>query len=221
MGTLQSSSTMGIDIKAGGRIKNGNRKAPTTENVYIRLLVKLYRFLARRTEANFNKVVLKRLFMSRHNRPPLSISKLSKFMRQQEGKMAVIVGTVTDDVRMLECPRVSRSVLCVSPRLLAHASSLRAVRSSPSISSLSCTLLGPTACSFVVHASLARLCVTGLDTVEGPLVLRATLHHTSAPRAASSRRLVVVVRPVASSPSLAAHKHLCELISSLAWLLEL
>merc|ERR1712139_487833 len=105
MGTLQSSSTMGIDIKAGGRIKNGNRKAPTTENVYIRLLVKLYRFLARRTEANFNKVVLKRLFMSRHNRPPLSISKLSKFMRQQEGKMAVIVGTVTDDVRMLECPK--------------------------------------------------------------------------------------------------------------------
>merc|ERR1712167_179912 len=105
MGTLQSSSTMGIDIKAGGRIKNGNRKAPTTENVYIRLLVKLYRFLARRTEANFNKVVLKRLFMSRHNRPPLSLSKLAKFVRKQEGKMAVIVGTVTDGVRMLECPK--------------------------------------------------------------------------------------------------------------------
>merc|ERR1712118_543034 len=121
----QSSSTMGIDIKAGGRIKNGNRKAPTTENVYIRLLVKLYRFLARRTEANFNKVVLKRLFMSRHNRPPLSISKLSKFMRQQEGKMAVIVGTVTDDVRMLECPKGLKIVLCVSARLLAHASTLR------------------------------------------------------------------------------------------------
>merc|ERR1712054_176910 len=100
-----SSAAMGIDIKAGGRIKNSNRKAPTTENVYIRLLVKLYRFLARRTEANFNKVILKRLFMSRHNRPPLSLSKLAKFMRKQEGKMAVIVGTVTDDVRMLECPK--------------------------------------------------------------------------------------------------------------------
>merc|ERR1712224_954577 len=105
MGTLQSSSTMGIDIKAGGRIKNGNRKAPTTENVYIRLLVKLYRFLARRTESNFNAVILKRLFMSRHNRPPLSLSKLAKFMRNKEGKMAVIVGTVTDDVRMLEAPK--------------------------------------------------------------------------------------------------------------------
>merc|ERR1712216_252230 len=88
---------MGIDIKAGGRIKNGNRKAPTSENVYIRLLVKLYRFLARRTEAKFNAVVLKRLFMSRMNRPPLSLSK--------DGKMACIVGTVTDDVRMLECPK--------------------------------------------------------------------------------------------------------------------
>merc|ERR1712139_550416 len=105
MGTLQSSSTMGIDIKAGGRIKNGNRKAPTSENVYIRLLVKLYRFLARRTEANFNKVILKRLFMSRMNRPPLSLSKVAKFMRGKDGKMAVVVGTVTDDVRMLEAPK--------------------------------------------------------------------------------------------------------------------
>merc|ERR1712054_370197 len=84
---------------------NGNRKAPTSENVYIRLLVKLYRFLARRTESKFNAVVLKRLFMSRMNRPPLSLSKLAKFMRNKDGKMAVIVGTITDDVRMLECPK--------------------------------------------------------------------------------------------------------------------
>merc|ERR1711964_248217 len=106
--------------------------------------------------------------------------------------------------------RVSRSVHCVSPRLLVHASSPQAVRSSPSTSSLSCTQLGQTACSCVVHASLARLCVTGLDTVEGPLVLQATLHHTSAPRAASSRRPVGVAHRVASSPSLAAHKWFCE-----------
>merc|ERR1712046_380339 len=100
MGAPSQRITMGIDIKAGGRIKNSNRKAPTTENVYIRLLVKLYRFLARRTEAKFNAVVLKRLFMSRMNRPPLSLSKLAKFMRNNEGKMAVIV-----DVRMLDTPK--------------------------------------------------------------------------------------------------------------------
>ena len=41
----------------------------------------LYRFLVRRTESKFNKVVLKRLFMSKANRPPLSLSKLSAFMK--------------------------------------------------------------------------------------------------------------------------------------------
>jgi hypothetical protein len=44
----------------------------------------LYRFLVRRTESDFNKTVLKRLFMSKANRPPLSLSKLAKFM---EGKV--------------------------------------------------------------------------------------------------------------------------------------
>ena len=43
--------------------------------------LQLYSFLVRRTESKFNKVVLKRLFMSRINRPPLSLSKLAKFMK--------------------------------------------------------------------------------------------------------------------------------------------
>merc|ERR1711904_757929 len=104
MGDL--AATMGIDIKAGGRAtKCAKRTAPKSENVYIRLLVKLYRFLARRVDSNFNKVILKRLFMSKMNRPPLSLSKLAKFMRGKDGQMAVVVGTVTDDVRMLEAPK--------------------------------------------------------------------------------------------------------------------
>ncbi|KAI8874507.1 ribosomal protein L18e, partial [Backusella circina FSU 941] len=57
----------GIDLKKH-HVKNTNRTAPKSDNVYLALLVKLYRFLARRTDANFNKVVLKRLFMSRVNR---------------------------------------------------------------------------------------------------------------------------------------------------------
>merc|ERR1712006_54853 len=56
-------------------------------------------------DSKFNKVVLKRLFMSRMNRPPLSLSKIDRFMKGKEGKMAVVVGTVTDDVRMLEAPK--------------------------------------------------------------------------------------------------------------------
>ena len=43
--------------------------------------VQLYRFLVRRTEAPFNGVVLKRLFMSRINRPPLSLSRLVRYMK--------------------------------------------------------------------------------------------------------------------------------------------
>jgi large subunit ribosomal protein L18e len=46
--------------------------------------------------------VLKRLFMSRTNRPPLSISKIAKEMKGKEGKIAVVVGTVTNDVRILD-----------------------------------------------------------------------------------------------------------------------
>jgi large subunit ribosomal protein L18e len=74
--------------------------------VYLKLLVKLYRFLARRTtsENDFNKTVLKRLFMSKINRPPLSLSKLAKFMAGRKGDVAAIVGTVTDDARMFEVP---------------------------------------------------------------------------------------------------------------------
>ena len=98
-------NSQGIDIEAGGRNKVKHRKAPKSENVYLKLLVKLYRFLARRTDSDFNKTVLKRLFMSKINRPPLSLSKLAKFMADKgTGKTAAIVGTVTDDARMFEVP---------------------------------------------------------------------------------------------------------------------
>jgi large subunit ribosomal protein L18e len=42
--------------------------------------MQLYRFLVRRTDSNFNQVVLKRLFMSKINRPPLSLSRLARYM---------------------------------------------------------------------------------------------------------------------------------------------
>ena len=50
----------------------------------------LYSFLVRRTDSKFNKVVLKRLFMSRTNRPPLSLSKLATFMK---GKVRTAAST--------------------------------------------------------------------------------------------------------------------------------
>eukprot|EP00965_Chrysotila_dentata_P065497 2170507-Pleurochrysis_carterae.AAC.1 len=58
---------MGIDIKAGGRkaTKSTGRTAPVSENLYLRLLVKLYRFLARRTGNKFNQ--------ARHERRDVSL----------------------------------------------------------------------------------------------------------------------------------------------------
>ncbi|XP_023802345.1 60S ribosomal protein L18, partial [Cyanistes caeruleus] len=71
-------------------------------------VLQLYRFLARRTNAPFNRVVLKRLFMSRSNRPPLALSRLIRMMRKpgREDKTAVVVGTVTDDVRIQNVPKL-------------------------------------------------------------------------------------------------------------------
>lgn len=82
--------------------------------MYIKLLVKLYRFLARRTDSNFNAVVLKRLFMSKVNRPPIALSRLARHMKGKEGKTAVIVGTITDDARLLEVPKLSVCALKVT-----------------------------------------------------------------------------------------------------------
>eukprot|EP00927_Polykrikos_kofoidii_P065011 TRINITY_DN6080_c0_g1_i1.p1 TRINITY_DN6080_c0_g1~~TRINITY_DN6080_c0_g1_i1.p1 ORF type:complete len:187 (-),score=28.79 TRINITY_DN6080_c0_g1_i1:180-740(-) len=97
---------MGIDLKAGGRVKNRVRKAKT-DNPYIRLLIKLYKFLSRRTDSKFNKVILKRLNMARRNKPPLSLSKLAKNMAGKDGKIATVVGTVTNDTRVFDLPKMT------------------------------------------------------------------------------------------------------------------
>ena len=64
-----------------------------------------------RTDSNFNKVVLRRLFMSRMNRPPLSLSRLSMLASRGTSekiaptdKTIVVIGTITDDTRLLEVP---------------------------------------------------------------------------------------------------------------------
>jgi len=102
---------MGIDLRAGGRVKNKNRTEPKTQNVYIRLLVKLYRFLSRRTESTFNKVVLKRLFMSRVNRAPISLTRVIRYSKGHTDKVIAIVGTVTDDARLFEIPKLTIAAL--------------------------------------------------------------------------------------------------------------
>ncbi|KAI0363830.1 60S ribosomal protein L18 [Pilatotrama ljubarskyi] len=104
---------MGIDIQKH-HVKKGNRTAPKSEDPYLLLLVKLYRFLARRTDSAFNKTILHRLFLSKTNRPPLSLSRIVKETENapdRDSKIIVTVGTVTDDVRLLEVPKLSIAAL--------------------------------------------------------------------------------------------------------------
>mmetsp|Transcript_69741 Transcript_69741/g.202195 ORF Transcript_69741/g.202195 Transcript_69741/m.202195 type:complete len:187 (-) Transcript_69741:75-635(-) len=97
---------MGIDIEAGGRVWKRPR-VTKSDNPYVRLLVKLYRFLARRTDSKFNKVILKRLNMTRKSRAPISLKKVASQMEGKDGKIACVVGTVTDDKRLYEVPKLT------------------------------------------------------------------------------------------------------------------
>jgi len=73
----------------------------------------LHFFLTGRTDSDFNKVVLKRLFMSRINRPPVSLSRIASNAATGDNakKTIVVVGTITDDSRMLEVPKLSIAAL--------------------------------------------------------------------------------------------------------------
>ncbi|KIM42786.1 hypothetical protein M413DRAFT_123649 [Hebeloma cylindrosporum] len=104
---------MGIDLKAH-HVKKGIRTAPKSEDPYLLLLVKLYRFLARRTDSSFNKVVLHRLFLSKNNRVPLSLSRIAKETAKTpdlSSKIVVQVGTVTDDIRLTTVPKITVAAL--------------------------------------------------------------------------------------------------------------
>ncbi|SCU83582.1 LADA_0C12310g1_1 [Lachancea dasiensis] len=104
---------MGIDHTSKQHQRSGHRTAPKSDNVYLKLLVKLYTFLARRTDAPFNKVVLRSLFLSKINRPPVSVSRIAKALGQAgaANKTVVVVGTVTEDSRIFEFPKATVAAL--------------------------------------------------------------------------------------------------------------
>mmetsp|Transcript_45071 Transcript_45071/g.141167 ORF Transcript_45071/g.141167 Transcript_45071/m.141167 type:complete len:194 (-) Transcript_45071:158-739(-) len=94
---------MGIDLVAGGRrVGHKARSAPKGDNLYQKLLCQLYGFLSRRTDSGFAKIVLKRMYQSKMNRAPLSLSRLVRYMNGKTDKIAVIVGTVTGDARVVQ-----------------------------------------------------------------------------------------------------------------------
>jgi len=108
---------MGVDIRHN-KDRKVRRTEPKSQDIYLRLLVKLYRFLARRTDAKFNRIVLRRLFMSKINRPPLSIARLVRNMKKpgNADKTVVCVGTITNDTRIFEIPKMTICALRVTEK---------------------------------------------------------------------------------------------------------
>jgi large subunit ribosomal protein L18e len=93
---------MGIDLADRGRRKSTRRTSLKTPNPYLKLLVDLYNFLARRTETSFNKIVAQRLLKARRFKATLSLSKLVKHMKNHDNdKIAVVVGTVTSKEKLV------------------------------------------------------------------------------------------------------------------------
>merc|ERR1712212_510932 len=115
MGLFSATEAMGVDI-SHKKDRKVHRTRPKSDDIYLSLLVKLYKFLARRTDSKFNEIVMKRLFMSKTNRPPMSIARLIRKMKGQEEKLAVVVGTITDDMRIFSVPKLTVVALHVSEK---------------------------------------------------------------------------------------------------------
>ena len=136
--------------------------------------------------------------MSRINRPPMSLSRLMKHMQGKEDKIAVIVGTVTDDIRVIEVPALKVCALRFTET--ARARILKAGGECITLDQLA--LRAPTGANTVLlqgHRS-AREAVRHFGTpgTPGTSELRVRLEARRAPtcvrRVASSRELVVAVR---------------------------
>merc|ERR1712151_138697 len=100
---------MGIDLHKQGRNRTRVFRKAVTPNLYHGLLIKLYAFLARRTDCKFNQIVHKRLNGSGTTRYPISISRLVKLASTDEkrSKTLCIVGNVLNDERLMVVPKMT------------------------------------------------------------------------------------------------------------------
>lgn len=94
------------------RVLRKTRREPKTQNIQLRSLFNLYHYLARRSSSDFNKKVAHRLCLSSTNRRPYSISRLSVALKDQDPEtIAVVVGKITNDERLLEVPKMKVAAL--------------------------------------------------------------------------------------------------------------
>lgn len=96
-----------------------SKKELSVINSYL-FYLQLYRYLARRTACKFNKIILRRLYMSRINRHPIGLKRVAEILAKREGKegtnkrIAVVVGTVTNDDRFFDVPAMTVCALHVT-----------------------------------------------------------------------------------------------------------
>ena len=96
---------MGVDLDH--RIGRKTRQEPKSKDIQMKLLHDLYAFLARRTGSDFNAKIARKLCLSVTNRRPYSLSRLATAMKEAEGdSIAVVVGKITNDERLLEVPKM-------------------------------------------------------------------------------------------------------------------
>lgn len=60
--------------------------------------------------------------MSRINRPPISLSRVARHMKKptREGLIAVVVGSITNDVRLYKVPKLTVAALHVTEKARAR-----------------------------------------------------------------------------------------------------
>ena len=97
---------MGIQQFKSHKKKSIERTVTRSKNLYLNLLIKIYRFLARKTKSNFNNVILKRLFASRSHQSPISLSNMIRYSGCKE-KIIVVVGKVLNDERSINIPKLT------------------------------------------------------------------------------------------------------------------
>ena len=96
---------MGVDLDH--RVSRKSRSEPKTEDVQMKMLHNLYSYLARRTGSDFNAKVAHRLCISRTNRRPYSVSRLSTALEgKSEETIAVLVAKIVNDERLLTVPKM-------------------------------------------------------------------------------------------------------------------
>ena len=87
----------------------GGRKAPVTENSSIRSLHAFFSRIVSTAGDNapvMIRKIVKRLATSNRNRPPMKVSKIVELVKDN-GKVALLVGKVLDDERVMKIPAVT------------------------------------------------------------------------------------------------------------------